>query len=88
MEYAGVLLARVGLPRDRERRVEAESIRQHAIEFPDLVAIAVEEGQEASLGAGGSFDPSAAQAREAMLQFMEIFQEVLCPQASPFAYGG
>ena len=49
----GIDLARIGLARDRVGPLEAERGGDHAIEGLDLGIVAVEEGQEAGLGAGG-----------------------------------
>src|SRR6185436_14139112 len=51
-------------------------------------AVPREEGEEARLGAGRPLDPAAAQGRQAVADLVEVEEEVLQPEAGPFADGG
>ena len=62
-EHLGIDLARVGLARDRIGLVEAERRGDHAVERLDLGVVAVEQRQEAGLGAGRPLDAQELQAR-------------------------
>ena len=87
-EDVRVLLARVGLAGDQERPVEAIGFGHPAIEFLDLGVVAVEQGQETRLGAGGALHPAKPQVLGGALQRFEVHHQILQPQRAAFAHGG
>jgi hypothetical protein len=54
-------LPRVSLPRDGVSERETEELRHSLVERLDLVVVAVEEGEEGSLGSGRALDASEAE---------------------------
>ena len=72
---------------DGVRGIEAELLGHQLIEFPYLVVVAVEEGEERGLGAGGALDATATQARAEVLDVLHIHEQILRPQAGALAHG-
>ncbi len=88
VQHQAVPLARVGLAADGDGAGESHALGDHAVELAHLVMVAVEELQEAGLGAGGALDAAERQAVEQRLDLLEVEQEVLQPQRRALAEGG
>ena len=58
------------------------------IELLAFRVIAVEEREERGLRAGGAFDAAEAQGGDAVLDLLQIEDEILRPEACPLADGG
>ena len=84
----GADLARVGLAGDGEGFGKAESLGDHAVELVAFAVIAVEEGEERGLGAGGALDAAELESGDAVLELVEVDGEVLGPERRPLADGG
>ena len=78
----------VGLSGDGIDLVEAHLAGDQPVELPDLVVVAAEQRQEAGLGAGRPLGAAEAQRCEAMLDLVQVEDEVVAPQAGPLADRG
>ena len=83
--HLGIDLARVGLARDGIRLVEPERRGHPAVERLDLGVVAVEEGQEARLGAGRPLDAEEFQVGDPPLDFAEVEDQLIAPEGRPLA---
>ena len=84
----GILLAWIRLAGDGPARRETELLSDQAVQPPDFVVIAVEEGEVAGLGAGRSLRAAASEARETRSRSSRgRTQEILQPEAGPLAEG-
>src|SRR3990167_3362740 len=73
-------LAGVGLARNRFDLLEPHLSGNVLLEPQDFSMVMAAEGQEARLRARGPFDAPEAQAREAMLDLVQVANEVVTPQ--------
>ena len=88
VEHLAIDLARVGLAGDRVDVVEAHLAGDQPVELADLVVVAAEQGEEAGLRAGRALGAAEAQGRQAVLDLVQVEQEIVAPQAGPLADGG
>uniref|UniRef100_A0A1I8GNN2 BCL domain-containing protein n=2 Tax=Macrostomum lignano TaxID=282301 RepID=A0A1I8GNN2_9PLAT len=83
-----VHLAAVGLPGDDVGGGEAGLGRHQLVQPFHPIVVAVEQLQEAGLGAGGAFDAAEAQVGPAAAEVAQVGQEVGQPQTGPLAHSG
>lgn len=79
--------ARVGLSRHGVGGGEAKRGGDAAVEFVTLGMVAIEEGEERGLRAGGALDATEAQRSQAMLQVFQAQRQFLGPEGGPLADG-
>ena len=87
-EHLAIDFPRIGLTRHGIDRVEPHLAGDELIEAADLVVIAVKQGEEAGLRAGGPLGAAEAQRGQAVLQFVQVQDEIVAPEAGAFADGG
>ncbi len=81
----GVDLSRVRLAGNRQGLVEAERRGDAAVQILNPGVIAVEEGQEAGLGAGRPLDAEELQAVDPALDLVEVKHEFITPERRALA---
>src|SRR5207244_4734712 len=80
-------LAGIGLSGHGVDRLEAHLAGDQAVQLADLGVVAGEQGQEARLRAGRALDPAKTQVLQPRLDFVEVEDEVVTPQAGAFSDG-
>ena len=86
VEDAAVELAGIGLTGDREAAVEAELGGDHAVHLVDAGLVALEEIQEAGLGARGAPAAQKAEGGQHEVQLLQIKLQVLQPEGGALAH--
>src|SRR5216684_7439820 len=77
-------LARIGLPGHGVNLLETHLACDELIELPDFVVIAAKQSEKARLRARGSFGPPKAKLAHAVLNFIEVQDKIVAPQARSF----
>jgi hypothetical protein len=87
-EDVKVDLARVGLAGDGVGVGEAAELGDALVEGLDLLVVAVEEGEERALSAGGALDAAEAEVVARALEVAQVPEELLEPESGTLADSG
>ena len=87
-KHARVDLAGIGLARNPQAAREARLLGDGLVQGLDLGVIAIEQLQEAGLGAGGALNAQEGQALVDGLELFQIEEQILDPQGGALAYRG
>ena len=87
-QHIVVHLAGIGLPRDGHHPFKAKVFGDAPFHGQGLGAVAVEQLEEAGLGAGGALGAQQGQGADAVFQLLVVHAQLVQPQAGALAHGG